>query len=263
MLLAVVAVSFLVSEVVLHVSPLCDYHVECFAWSVYCICDTRLLDNADGFAYELSAISFVWIWKLKPIIKIQSFKNGEKKTFAIVYDLWHIQHSNGLSFEWMVRWAVSVHFKRKRRPQSLHTYSNSGKFNDASCLASSFASELDSVDSVFSSSCSIDLHFPCTCRICWFRFDELLKFFPHFEQQYGRSFVWIRLWTCERRLQWRKNWNFFMLLSQNKPSSCTKWWNFCHTYRIHGFDEICSHPVCPRLIHSRFFHRHWLALVVT
>lgn len=46
-------------EAVHHVSLLYDYHVEYFCESVYCIYDTRLLDNGYGFSYEPLAIFFV------------------------------------------------------------------------------------------------------------------------------------------------------------------------------------------------------------
>lgn len=90
----------------------------------------------------------VWIlmWAFNSFLRLNLKSNNisfyRANSCLNSHDLWHIQHSNGRSLLCIVRWAVSVHFKRNRRPHSLHAYWNSCMSNPCcSVSASAFSLE--------------------------------------------------------------------------------------------------------------------------
>lgn len=118
--------------------------------------------------------------------KLASFESVQKPLFQLfiflirdtligcktTYDLWHIQHSYGLSLEWTLTCSVNVHLNRNLRPQCLHTYGNfSGSCVDVSIGFGAFSAFAPGT----SSSSLLIFPFPCTWRRCWFTFDELYK----------------------------------------------------------------------------------------
>lgn len=139
------------------------------------------------------------MWTFSSFRRLNLYKNYQNNWHSwfgmccLTYDLWHIQHSNGLSFEWMLLCSLKVHFRRNFRPQSLHEYKNFSEFADVSVLFSN--SETFSVFNPDLSSSLFNFPFPCTWRRCWFILLELLKNLPHFEHGYGRYKIknWINL----------------------------------------------------------------------